>query len=538
SCLLFSPCRMLPFTDWILEELALEKTLFRTLAISGLLLSQLALLLRLLSRVIGFCYHFYVIRQKLRCFSEPPRCSWLWRHLGLVDPNEEGLVKVAELVGTYSPSFLTWMGPFLPVVSLVHPDYIKPVATASGTVVVDCGKTWEWKENPTRPPLEGTFGLVGDLDSVGGGLVVGHYLTRIIYPSSPFLLPPGDGLLLSSGKKWGRHRRMLTPAFHFDILKPYMKIFNQSTKIMHLVEKISGDKKPSEYIASILLLSSLVVQRHNRLHNHFDWVYYLTANGCRFRHACDTVHRFTADVVQKRRMVLSRLGQDAWLKSKQGKTMDFIDVLLLAKDEEGRHLSDGDIAAEVDTFMFEGHDTTASGLSWVLYNLARHPKYQDQCREEIQALLRDRDVEEIEWEDLSQMPFTTMCIKESLRLHPPVTAVSRRCTEDVKLPDGRIIPKGVICLISIYGVHHNPAVWPEPEVYNPHRFDPTASKHQSPNCIGQNFAMAELKVTLALTLLQFVVRMDENRTVRRKPELILRAENGLWLQVEPLPAKQ
>ncbi|KAH0519814.1 Cytochrome P450 4F22 [Microtus ochrogaster] len=46
-------------------------------------------------------------------------------------------------------------------------------------------------------------------------------------------LGSGDGLLLSKGNKWSRHRRLLTPAFHFDILKPYMKIFNQSTDIMH-----------------------------------------------------------------------------------------------------------------------------------------------------------------------------------------------------------------------------------------------------------------------------------------------------------------
>lgn len=45
-------------------------------------------------------------------------------------------------------------------------------------------------------------------------------------------------------------------------------------------------------------------------------------------------------------------------------------------------------------------------------------------------------------DDLTQLPFTTMCIKESLRQFPPVTLVSRRCTEDIKLPDGRIIPKG------------------------------------------------------------------------------------------------
>ncbi|XP_039399042.1 cytochrome P450 4F22-like [Mauremys reevesii] len=148
-------------------------------------------------------------------------------------------------------------------------------------------------------------------------------------------------------------------------------------------------------------------------------------------------------------------------------------------------------------------------------------------------------------EDLSQMPFCTMCINESLRLHPPVTAVSRRCTEDIKLPDGRVLPKGNVCLIIIYGTHHNPAVWLEPQVYNPHRFDPENSKNKPPlafmpfsagprNCIGQNFAMAETKVVLALTLLRFAVRLDESRPVRRKPELILRSENGLWLHLEPL----
>nr|XP_020647380.1 cytochrome P450 4F22 isoform X1 [Pogona vitticeps] len=533
------PARMLlGLTDCVLELLALEKTPFRTLAISSLCLSLLALFLHLLWRTLGSCYRFYVNSQRLRCFQEPPRPNWLLRHLHLVDTNEEGMVEVVRLVNTLSPAFLTWMGPFLPFVSLVHPDYIKPVLTASAAIA---------------PKDQVFYGFL-----------------------KPWL---GDGLLVSGGKKWARHRRMLTPAFHFDILKPYIKIFQQSTDIMHakwrrltsagpacldMFEQISlmtldslqkcvfsynsnCQEKPSDYIAAILLLSSLVVRRQRHPLHHLDWLYYLTADGRRFRDACDTVHHFTANVIQQRRLALNQLGHDAWLKSKQGKTVDFIDVLLLAKDEDGQHLADEDIAAEADTFMFEGHDTTASGLSWVLYNLARHPKYQDQCREEIRDLLQGRDVEEIEWEDLSRMPFTTMCIKESLRLHPPVTVISRRCTEDIKLPDGRVIPKGNICLISIFGTHHNPAVWPEPEVYNPYRFDPANLKQQSPlafvpfsagprNCIGQNFAMSELKVTLALTLLRFVVRLDESQPVRRKPELILRAENGLQLQVEPLRA--
>ena len=65
--------------------------------------------------------------------------------------------------------------------------------------------------------------------------------------------------------------------------------------------------------------------------------------------------------------------------------------------ENGSSLSDEDLRAEVDTFMFGGHDTTASGLSWVLYNLAKHPEYQERCRQEVQELLKDRESKEIEW---------------------------------------------------------------------------------------------------------------------------------------------
>ncbi|XP_059552409.1 ultra-long-chain fatty acid omega-hydroxylase isoform X2 [Myotis daubentonii] len=303
----------------------------------------------------------------------------------------------------------------------------------------------------------------------------------------------GDGLLLSKGEKWSRHRRLLTPAFHFDILKPYMKIFNQCTNIMHakwrrlaegpvvsldMFEHVSlmtldslqkcvfsynsnCQEKMSDYISAIIELSALSVRRQYRLHHYIDFIYYRTADGRRFRQACDTVHSFTTEVIQERRRALRQQGAEAWLKSKQGKTLDFIDVLLLAKDEDGKELTDEDIRAEADTFMFEGHDTTSSGLSWVLFNLAKHPEYQEKCREEIQEVMKGRELEELEWDDLTLLPFTTMCIKESLRQFPPVTLVSRRCTEDIKLPDGRIIPKGIICLVSIYGTHYNPTVWPD-----------------------------------------------------------------------------
>ncbi|XP_006162345.1 phylloquinone omega-hydroxylase CYP4F11-like [Tupaia chinensis] len=409
----------------------------------------------LLARVVAWAYTIYDIRRRLQCFPEPPRRSWFWGHLGLITPTEQGMRTVTQLVATYPQGFQTWLGPITPIISLCPPDVIRSVTSAS---VITAPKD----------------------------VIFYNFL-------KPWL---GDGLLVSAGDKWSRHRHMLTPAFHFNILKPYVEIFNKCSNIMHakwkclasegsarldMFEHISlmtldslqkcvfsfdsnCQEKPSEYIAAILELSALVAKRHQQLLLHTNALYYLTSDGQRFRRACHLVHDFTDAVIQERRRTLPSQGVDDFLKAKaKAKTLDFIDVLLLAKDEDGKELSDEDIRAEADTFMFEGHDTTASGLSWVLYNLAKHPEYQERCRQEVRELLRDREPKEIKWDDLAQLPFLTMCIKESLRLHPPVTVFSRRCAQDVVFPDGRVIPKGNVCTISIFGVHHNPSVWPDPE---------------------------------------------------------------------------
>uniref|UniRef100_A0A8B9CEW1 Cytochrome P450 family 4 subfamily F member 8 n=1 Tax=Anser brachyrhynchus TaxID=132585 RepID=A0A8B9CEW1_9AVES len=558
----------------------------------------LALLLGWLQGAVAAVTRFRAACHHLHHFPRPPWRNWLLGHTGMGKNTEEGLQDVDQLVARYRHGCLWWVSPWLPVLRLFHPDTLRPVLLASA--------------------------FIAPKDKLFYGFL------------KPWL---GDGLLLSHGDKWARHRRLLTPAFHFDILKSYVSIFNSSTHIMHAKWRAAAEaaggavelnvlehlslltldslqkcifshdsrcqEQPSEYIKAILELSTLVVRRHHRLLHHPSWLYRLSADGRRFARACATVHNFTANVVQRRRQALNRLGHQAWLESHQGRSMDFIDLLLLTKDEDGNTLSDEDISAEADTFMFEGHDTTASGLAWLLYNLAHHPDYQERCRQEACELLKGRDVVEVEWEDLSCLPFTTMCIKESLRLHPPVTAVSRRCTEDITMRDGRVIPKGVICLMSIYGTHHNPDIWPEPQVQPPlarlwdsgtspspvsprhasalvtpglqpaavqpreqpgtvpaglhpllrraqvsHGGDaavpvchppPGCPAHGDPggrggrNCIGQSFAMAELRVVAALTLARFAVRPDEGRPVRRKTELILRAEDGLWLRLEPLP---
>ncbi|KAM6216827.1 cytochrome P450 4F2-like [Rhynchocyon petersi] len=494
----------------------------------------------LLARLVAWTYAFHDMCCRLRCFPQPPMRNWFLGHLGMILPTEQGLKKITQLVTIYPQGYKTWLGPFLPLITLCHPDTIRPIANASAAIALK-------------------------------DVLLYSFL-------KPWL---GDGLLLSSGDKWNHQRRLLTPAFHFNILKPYVKIFSEAANIMHdkwqhLISKGSEhldmfehislmtldsllkcvfsfdshcQEKPSEYITTILELSALTVKRHHQIFLHWDFLYFLTRDGQHFQKACRLVHNFTDAAIQERRRTLAEQGVDDFLKAKaKAKTMDFIDVLLLSRDEDGKELSDEQVRAEADTFMFEGHDTTASGISWVLYNLAKHPEYQERCRKEVQELMGDCKLEEIEWDDLAQLPFLSMCIKESLRLHPPVTVISRRCTQDVVLPDGWVIPKGTTCLINIFGTHHNPSVWPNPEVYDPFRFDLENSQKRSPlafipfsagprNCIGQTFAMTEMKVVLALTLLRFRVLPDEVEP-KRKPELILRAEGGLWLRVERLDGDQ
>lgn len=532
--------KMLLGLDRVLGFLPLDFTSMRSCLWSAVATLLLIFTIKSLLELAVLLRNFRQNSKRLKCFDGPPKQNWFMGHLGMVDQNEEGMRKIAQWVLEFPYTMKTRFGPLINIIHLFHPDYIKPVLLASAPIAVK--------------------------DELFYGFL------------RPWL---GDGLLVSRGERWSRHRKLLTPAFHFDILKPYVTIFNQSVSILH--DKWAGlvaegaeslemfdhvslmtldsllkctfsydsncQLESSDYINAIYELSALVVKRERCLPHHIGLVYKLSANSKRFDRACHLVHSYSMAVVQRRREMLKEQGDDTRPQSKQGKVMDFLDILLLSKDENGNGLTDEEIQSEADTFMFEGHDTTASGISWTLYNLARHPQYQTKCRQEIEELMKDKELAELEWDDLSLMPYTTMCIKESLRLHPPVSAVARCCTEDIKLPDNRIIPKGNTCLISIYGTHHNPTVWPDPEVYDPSRFDSANSDKRAPyafvpfsagprNCIGQNFALNEMKVAVALTLYRFELAVDTSHEVRRKPELILRTEKGIWLKMKPLPGRQ
>uniref|UniRef100_A0A8D1QWK4 Uncharacterized protein n=1 Tax=Sus scrofa TaxID=9823 RepID=A0A8D1QWK4_PIG len=306
-----------------------------------------------------------------------------------------------------------------------------------------------------------------------------YFLTQLrrTEPAFPgihkFLAPLiGCGLLLLNGQTWFQRRRMLTPAFHYDILKPYVGLMAKSVQVMlDKWEQLVAQDPRLEIVGPVSLMTLDTIMKcafshqgsaqtdgnsHSypqaiglsnlfisRVRNAFllKGITYRPRPGSRLsRRTCKLVQPHRTDrVIQLRKAQLQKQGEMENVRKKRH--LDFLDILLLAQMEKGNSLSDTDLRAEVDTFMFEGHDTTASGISWILYALASHPEHQQRCREEIQGLLGDGT--SITWDHLDQMPYTTMCIKEALRLYPPVPGVSRELSKPITFPDGRSLPAGM-----------------------------------------------------------------------------------------------
>nr|XP_045005076.1 cytochrome P450 4A11-like [Jaculus jaculus] len=405
------------------------------------------------------------------------------------------------------------------------------------------------------------------------------YMKVILGRSDPkahiyrFLLPwIGYGLVMINGQKWFQHRRMLTPAFHFNILKPYVGIMADSVQVMldkweqftdqdNSVEifphvslmtldtimkcvfsyqgSVQLDRNSQPYLQAVNDLKTLINTRMRNIFYQNNGIYKLTSDGRWTNRACQIAHEHTDLVIKQRKAQLQDKGELE--KFREKKHLDFLDILLLARVENGSSLSDEELRAEVDSFMFGGHDTTATSISWIFYALATHPDHQQRCREEIQSILGDEA--SMTWDHLEKMPYTTMCIKEALRLYPPVSNVGRKLSKPVTFPDGRCLPEGLTVLLSIYGLHHNPRVWPNPEVFDPSRFSPDSNHHShsflpfsggARNCLGKQFAIYKLKVAVALTLLRFELLPDPTKIPVPVIQLVLQSKNGIHLHLRKL----
>ncbi|CAG8775300.1 1716_t:CDS:2, partial [Racocetra persica] len=126
-------------------------------------------------------------------------------------------------------------------------------------------------------------------------------------------------------------------------------------------------------------------------------------------------------------------------------------------------------------FMLAGHDTTANSLATVLYLLAAHKDVQRKAREEILRVLGDDSTPSLEQQ--KSLKYLDMILHENLRLYPPIAILpARKTTKDVECR-GHVIPAGACIQLFIYGIHHSPKLWKNPEEFLPERFENEQHEH-------------------------------------------------------------
>ncbi|KAJ3656428.1 hypothetical protein Zmor_015508 [Zophobas morio] len=367
----------------------------------------------------------------------------------------------------------------------------------------------------------------------------------------------GNGLLISDGDYWKRHRKILTPAFHFEILKKFVEVFESAGDVLiqklHeydestsvdldtlitlytldvICETAMGTKISAQsghnnaYVESVRNMCKTVTERAFSLLKIFDKLYWLTRDYYKQQKALKILHGFTLKVINSRK--------NRRVKNDEKRTA-FLDLLLKFSEKEDV-LSVSELREEVDTFMFEGHDTTASGICFALYCLADHPEVQEKVFQEQKEIFGDRKNPVTTYSDLQQMKYLECVLKETLRLYPSVPVIGRYTTEEIHF-DGYVIPKNTNIAIFIYGLHRNPDYFPEPEMFKPERFEnfnnaipfshiPFSAGFR--NCIGQKFAMLEMKSVISKIVRQFEIKPTTPRhEVQLSPETVLKSINGV-----------
>jgi cytochrome P450 len=362
----------------------------------------------------------------------------------------------------------------------------------------------------------------------------------------------GDGLLTSEGELWRTQRKAVQPAFQAKrISRQAATIAEESAK---LVDRLRGHigSGPLNISGEVTDLSLGVLGRSlldcdlsgfTSLGKDFEHVqdqamFEMVTLGMvptwlplpkqiRFRRGRRNLERVIDTLIAERDATPSAAGDDALTK-----------LIESTRAEPNTARGQQRMRDELITLLLAGHETTASTLSWALYLIDRHPEVRERLHEEAVRVLGDRRPA---YEDLRGLVYTSMVIEESMRLYPPVWMLSRIAQENDVI-GGYRIPSGADVLICPYTLHRHPGYWPEPDKFDPERFNP-ATSHQRPRyayipfgagprfCVGNHLGMMEAVFTLAMISRE--LRLTAAPGSRAEPEamLSLRIRGGLTMSV-------
>jgi len=195
---------------------------------------------------------------------------------------------------------------------------------------------------------------------------------------------------------------------------------------------------------------------------------------------------------------------------------------------------------ELLTILLAGHETTASTLSWAWYLIDQHPEVGERMREEAAEVLGDRLPV---LDDLHRLPYTTMVIQETMHLYPPVWALTRRAVAADEV-GGYRVPAGADVMICPYTLHRHPGFWPDPQRFDPLRFEQANADltHRyayipfgaGPRvCVGSHLGMMEATFVAIMVARRLRLGLVPGREVKPEAMLSLRVQGGLPMLVRP-----
>lgn len=418
----------------------------------------------------------------------------------------------------YGKTFLYWFGP-KPMLALTEPDLIKEILMNSN----------------------GSF-------------------SRIPHnPLAKLLL--GDGLVFLEGQKWALHRRIANHAFAMDKVKGWIPDMVDSTGKM--MEKWEGIREGRE---------EMELEMHKELTDLSADIISRTAFGSSYEEgkcvfqlqdqqlqlvslALRSVYipgfRFLPTKKNRERWRLDKETRDSirGLIKKNSQTKqnarNLISMFMeAAKNEDGKEESMGieEVIEECKTFYFAGKETTAHLLTWAFVLLGAHHEWQDKAREEVFRLCGDRNLPSAD--NISDFKIINMILNETLRLYPPAVMFKRRTIKDVKL--GHLaIPANTQLYLAMTALHHDVEIWgKDANEFNPMRFSESPRKPAgafvpfglgSRVCVGQNMAMMEAKVVMAMIIQRYSFTLSPSYVHAPMQLITLQPQHGVQMVFRKIP---